>query len=128
MKLGLFTPVFGSLDVKQMLAKVQALGKIQAIEVGTGGWPGNGHLDMDALLQDQARLADYRTMIADAGLTISALSCHGNPLHPDANVARQYKTRYSGRRCASRTAWRCRSSSRSPGVRATRKVRATRIG
>ena len=22
-------------------------------------------------------------MIADAGLTISALSCHGNPLHPN---------------------------------------------
>ena len=26
-------------------------------------------------------------MIADAGLTISALSCHGNPLHPDAATA-----------------------------------------
>lgn len=26
-------------------------------------------------------------MVEDAGLTISALSCHGNPLHPDAAVA-----------------------------------------
>ena len=90
MKLGLFTPVFGGLEVKQMLAKVQALGKVQALEIGTGGWPGNGHLDMECLLADQGRLANYRSMIADAGLTISALSCHGNPLHPNADVARQY--------------------------------------
>ena len=90
MKLGLFTPVFGGLDVRQMLAKVKALGKVQALEIGTGGWPGNGHLDMETLLQDQRRLGDYRTMIADAGLTISALSCHGNPLHPDTAVAQAY--------------------------------------
>ena len=90
MKLGLFTPVFGSLDARQMLAKVQALGKVQALEIGTGGWPGNGHLDMECLLSDKQRLADYRLMIADAGLTISALSCHGNPLHPNADIAREY--------------------------------------
>ena len=29
-------------------------------------------------------------MIADAGLTISALSCHGNPLHPDRATAQTY--------------------------------------
>jgi sugar phosphate isomerase/epimerase len=29
-------------------------------------------------------------MIADAGLTISALSCHGNPLHPDRATAQNY--------------------------------------
>jgi sugar phosphate isomerase/epimerase len=29
-------------------------------------------------------------MIADAGLTISALSCHGNPLHPDPKTAHAY--------------------------------------
>src|SRR5512132_1439482 len=90
LKLGLFTPVFGGLEVRQMLAKVQALGKVQAIEIGTGGWPGNGHLDMDCLLNDQRGLCDYRSIIADAGLTISALSCHGNPLHPNADLAREY--------------------------------------
>ena len=40
MKLGLFTPVFGKLNTDDMLAKVQALEKVQAIELGTGGWPG----------------------------------------------------------------------------------------
>src|SRR5437867_6835140 len=90
MKLGVFTPVFGGLDVKAMLARVRALEKVQAIELGTGGWPGRDHLDLDALLDNRTRAADYRKMIEDAGLTISALSCHGNPLHPDRATAQSY--------------------------------------
>jgi sugar phosphate isomerase/epimerase len=90
MKLGLFTPVFGKLNTKDMLAKVQALKKVQAIELGTGGWPGGDHIDVDALVDNKPCVAEYRRMIADAGLTISALSCHGNPLHPDGATAQAY--------------------------------------
>jgi len=90
MKLGLFTPVFGKLSTSEMLAKVKALKRVQALELGTGGWPGSDHLDLDALVNDQRRADEYRAMIADAGLTISALSCHGNPLHPDAKTAHGY--------------------------------------
>jgi sugar phosphate isomerase/epimerase len=88
MKLGLFTPVFGALDAREMISKVRSLRHVQAIEIGTGGWPGRDHLDVDALLADPCRAKDYRRMIEDAGLTISALSCHSNPLHPDVAVAR----------------------------------------
>ena len=84
MKLGLFTPVFGKLSAKDMLAKVLSLEKVTAIELGTGAWPGSDHVDVDGYLADKARAADFRRMIADAGLTISALSCHGDPLHPNA--------------------------------------------
>jgi sugar phosphate isomerase/epimerase len=90
MKLGVFSPVFGGLSVDDMLAKVRALEKIQAIEIGTGGWPGSDHLDLDALLDNKARACDYRKRLADAGLTISALSCHGNPLHPVRATAAAY--------------------------------------
>jgi len=90
MKLGLFTPVLGKLTFKAMLAKVRELEKVTAIELGTGGWPGHDHIDVDALLDNKACIAEYRTMIDDAGLTISALSCHGNPLHPDRATAQTY--------------------------------------
>jgi sugar phosphate isomerase/epimerase len=90
MKLGLFTPVFGKLSQQQMLAKVRALGMIQALELGTGGWPGADHLDVDALLQNEECASTFNHQLADAGLTISALSCHGNPLHPNADTARAY--------------------------------------
>ena len=75
MKLGLFTPVFGNLNTREMLAKVKALKGIEALELGTGGWPGGNH-------------DDYK-LVCDAGLTISALSCHSNPLHPDPKTAKE---------------------------------------
>ena len=87
MKLGLFTPVFGGLDARAMLAKVRALGHVSAIEFGTGGWPGRDHIDPDALLADAAAAKTFSEMVAGAGLTISALSCHNNPLHPDSAEA-----------------------------------------
>ena len=90
MKLGLFTPVFGKLQFDDMLAKVRSLGKIQALELGTGGWPGHDHLDVEALASDKSRATNYRQRLNDAGLTISALSCHGNPLHPDRATAKKY--------------------------------------
>jgi sugar phosphate isomerase/epimerase len=90
MKLGLFTPVYGKLSTAEMLAKVRTLHKIQAVELGTGGWPGQDHLCLDALLADEKAAEQYRQTIADAGLTISALSCHGNPLHPDRQTAQKY--------------------------------------
>jgi sugar phosphate isomerase/epimerase len=86
MKLGVFTPVFAGLTTAQMLAKVKSLHAVEAIELGTGGWPGSDHLDVDAL-QEPCRAREYRQTIADAGLSISALSCHANALHPDRAIA-----------------------------------------
>ena len=83
MKLGLFTPVFGKLGVKEMLAKVRSFETITAIELGTGAWPGSDHVDLNGYLANKTRAREFKQMIGDAGLTISALSCHGDPLHPD---------------------------------------------
>jgi sugar phosphate isomerase/epimerase len=88
MKLGVFTPVFGHLSTAEMIARVQQLQHVQAVELGTGGWPGRAHLDdLTALIDGHCRATTYRQRLADAGLTISALSCHGNPLHPDPAIA-----------------------------------------
>ena len=84
MKLGVFTPVFGKLAFPEMLEAVAALRHVSALELGTGGWPGRDHIDPDRLLACPNDAVTYRQRIADAGLSISALSCHGNPLHPDA--------------------------------------------
>jgi sugar phosphate isomerase/epimerase len=84
MKLGVFTPVFADLGLAEMLAAVRSLDHVTAVELGTGGWPGRSHIDPDRLLACPTDVRTYRRQLADAGLTISALSCHGNPLHPDA--------------------------------------------
>jgi sugar phosphate isomerase/epimerase len=89
MKLGVFTPVFGTMKLDEILVKVRGLKHVQALEIGTGGWPGSDHIDLPALLDKPSCAAEYRKKIADAGLTVSALSCHSNPLHPDAATARE---------------------------------------
>lgn len=90
MKLGIFTPVFGRLSFEEMLAQVRAYPALKAIELGTGGWPGSNHIDVDRLLASQQEAGEYRARIEDAGLVVSALSCHGNPIHPVAERAREH--------------------------------------
>jgi sugar phosphate isomerase/epimerase len=89
MRLGVFTPLFGHLGFEPMLEKVRSFG-LDCIEIGTGAYPGSAHCDVDALLADRARAGDYLAAIRDAGLSISALSCHGNPVHPIPAIAREH--------------------------------------
>jgi hypothetical protein len=125
MKLGVFTPVFGTLKLEDMLAKVRALQHVQAVEIGTGGWPGKDHLDIDALLDKQPCAAEYRRKIEDAGLTISALSCHANPLHPDAATARTADELF--RHTVRAEQPKCPSSRRSPVARAIPRAPPTEL-
>jgi sugar phosphate isomerase/epimerase len=87
MKIGVFTALFQSLPLEEMLDKVASFG-LDAVELGTGNYPGNQHCDPDALLGDSVKQKALLDAVAARGLTISALSCHGNPLHPDEAFAR----------------------------------------
>ena len=87
MKLGVFTVLFGgSKAFEPMLDFVSELG-LEAIEIGTGAYPGNAYCHPGELLADRARLQAFREAISRRGLAISALSCHGNPLHPQRERA-----------------------------------------
>ncbi|HXG40813.1 MAG TPA: sugar phosphate isomerase/epimerase [Candidatus Limnocylindrales bacterium] len=88
MKIGVFDPVFGGLELEPMLDRIVALG-LEAVEIGTGNYPGDRHCRPGELLDDPSALARFRDAFGARGLTISALSCHGNPIHPDrARAAR----------------------------------------
>ena len=89
MKLGLFTPVFANLSFDELLKELKGYPEITALEIGCGGWPGSGHIDPAGLLASHGAANEYLAKLADAGLTISALSCHGNPVHPDAAIAKR---------------------------------------
>jgi sugar phosphate isomerase/epimerase len=86
-KLGVFDPIFGSLEFEPMLDRIVEFG-LDAVELGTGNYPRDGHCKPDELLADDAACARYLDAITSRGLVISALSCHGNPVHPDAERAR----------------------------------------
>ena len=61
--------------------------ELKAVEIGTGGYPGNSHCNPKELLENEAALQEFKQQIESRGLIISALSCHGNPLHPQKELA-----------------------------------------
>jgi len=64
--------------------------QVTHIEVGAGGYAPHPHCDVAALLGSaQARTA-WLDGIARHELAISALNAWGNPLHPDAELARRH--------------------------------------
>lgn len=88
MKLGVFAVLFGQKSLEEALDFIAAKG-LQAIEIGTGGFPGDAHCKPDELLADEGKLKAFKKAVESRGLTISALSCHGNALHPQKQIAKE---------------------------------------
>jgi sugar phosphate isomerase/epimerase len=88
MKVGVFTPLLSALSLDEVLKKLQSLG-IEKVELGTGGYPGDAHCKL-SMLDNPGELATFKSKIADSGISISALSSHGNALHPDQAIAAKF--------------------------------------
>ena len=86
MKIGVFTVLFGDKPFEQTLDYVKELG-LEAVEIGTGAYPGDAHCKPGELLKNEKKLRAFKEAIASRDLVISALSCHGNPIHPDKKLA-----------------------------------------
>src|SRR5664279_1618477 len=89
MKLGVFTVLFAKLPFEGMLEKVASFG-LDCVEIGTGAYPGSAHCEVEKLLASKSAARDYLKRIQNAGLFISALSCPGNPIHPDKKIATEH--------------------------------------
>ena len=89
MKVGVFAVLFAQRPFEEALDYIAQAG-CGAVEIGAGGYPGAAHCDPAALLADKAARARFIEAVASRGLEISALSCHGNPLHPNREIAEQH--------------------------------------
>ncbi len=86
MKLGVLTVALQDMPLDKALAFLKERG-VEMVEIGCGGYPGTAHCDPEVLLKDEAAFAAFCDTFKKYGLTISALSNHCNPLHPDKAVA-----------------------------------------
>ncbi|OMP66764.1 sugar phosphate isomerase/epimerase family protein [Domibacillus epiphyticus] len=86
MKLGVFTVLYQNLPFEEMLDKLSEMG-VEAVELGTGNYPGSSHCDPDELLNSPEKIKSFQRAIESRGMTVSGLSCHGNPLHPNKQFA-----------------------------------------
>ena len=89
MRVGVFTPLLSKLPLDAVLKKLAEF-NISTVELATGNYVGDAHCKL-SMLENPSALAEFKKIIDDHGFSISALSCHGNPLHPDKAVAQQHR-------------------------------------
>ena len=89
MKLGVCSNLLGDKPFEEALAYFHSKG-LQMVEIGTGGYPGKDHCDPDVLLNDEEKYQEWLGLLKKYDLEVSAFSCHGNPVHPNKELAAEF--------------------------------------
>ncbi len=93
MKLSVLTvPLYG-LSLEDAIIKLKEMG-VEALEVGAGGYPGDTHLNTKALLAGDAKVEAVKDLLKKHDMEIAALACHGNPVHPDKAIAKEFHDQF----------------------------------
>lgn len=86
MKICVCENINAKLTLDESLKRLKEAG-IEAVEIGCGGYPGKDHADPDVLLNDSRAYKKWLDTFKKHDMPIAALSCHGNPVHPDKDTA-----------------------------------------
>ena len=89
MKLSVLANLYGAKSLDEALKIISGLG-VNSVEIGAGGYPGKDHCNPRELLADGAKLEEFKATFEKYGVEICALACHGNPLHPQKDIADMY--------------------------------------
>jgi sugar phosphate isomerase/epimerase len=85
MKLGAYTAVLHDKPIAEALAVLRDMG-LNSAEINSGGFLPAPHLPVADIRESQDARDEYMALFADAGVSLTALNCNGNPLHPDPEV------------------------------------------
>ncbi len=89
MNLCVMSPVLNQMSLEEALAYLSSLG-VDSIELGAGGYPGKAHMDAKEYLENPEKIEELKAMLKKYSLTISAIACHGNPVHPNKAIAKEF--------------------------------------
>lgn len=81
MKLGMITDSLGHLPLDTVVETAGRLG-FDMLEFACGNWSKAPHIQLDKLLGDDGERRSFLQALDRKGISISALNCSGNPLHP----------------------------------------------
>ncbi|MEP2530702.1 hypothetical protein [Shimia sp.] len=81
MKLSLVSDSLANLPFEKMLDAAQAHG-ISGVEVNTGNWSSAPHVDLTGLLASKKARKAFLDHFDRRDLSVVALNCNGNQLHP----------------------------------------------
>jgi sugar phosphate isomerase/epimerase len=85
MKLGAYTACLHDKPITEALETLRGLG-LDSAEINSGGFLPAPHLPIDQVRASKDARDEYLGRFTAAGVTLTALNCNGNPLHPDPEV------------------------------------------
>ena len=89
MELSVMSPVLKDLNLDEALGYLHSLG-VDSLELGAGGNPGKAHMDPAEYLAHPEKIEELKALLKKHNMKISALACHGNPVHPDKKIAKEF--------------------------------------
>jgi len=101
--IGVFDPVYEKLSLDEMLDRVSALG-LEAMEIGTGGYPGTGHCPIDELLADAGKRRRGKRSLKTAAFKLPRSVATAIRFIPTKNT-RRATSRVFAKRCFSPSDW-----------------------
>ena len=93
MELSVMSPVLQSMSLDESLAYLHSLG-VDSMEIGAGGYPGKAHLDPKDYLGKPEKIQELKDLLKKHEMKICAVACHGNPVHPNKEMARQFHNEF----------------------------------
>jgi sugar phosphate isomerase/epimerase len=81
MKLCAVSDSLGHLSFKEAAKASGDLG-LDALEIGMGNWSAAPHADLQSLLKSKEKRQEFLSVLEQNGLSLAALNCSGNQLHP----------------------------------------------
>lgn len=85
MKLGVYTACLHDKPLAEALQVIRDLG-LESAEINSGGFLPAVHLPIADIKASKDAREEYLGTFDEAGVTLTALNCNGNPLHPDPEV------------------------------------------
>jgi sugar phosphate isomerase/epimerase len=89
MKLGAYTACLHDKPISEALEILRDLG-LDSAEINSGGFLPAPHLPIEDVRSSQEARDEYLELFSSAEVTLTALNCNGNPLHPDQEVREKH--------------------------------------
>ena len=89
MILSVMSPVLNQMPLEEAIKYLSGLG-VDSLELGAGGYPGKAHMDAKEYLENPEKIEELKGILEKYNLKISAIACHGNPVHPNKEMAKEF--------------------------------------
>ena len=89
MQLSVMSPVLSQMSLDEALGYLHSLG-VDSLELGAGGYPGKAHMDAEDYLAHPEKIEQLKNLLAKHQMKLSAIACHGNPVHPNKEIAAKF--------------------------------------